>query len=159
MKEKVPFSLVSELTKAYKGTISRPFGHNCIAIQFFLVFGSSEREYLRGIIDDSEIRIPQKFVFPSGSIFETMKWAQSRLSLLTKAYKGTISGPFSHNCKAIRYFSLFWLFRTEGAARAEPSLFELCRVVSEEDALGDDRRPLRSNAEQECSNMFGILLT
>lgn len=59
MKEKVPFSLVSELTKAYKGTISRPFGHNCIAIQFFLVFGSSEREYLRGIKDDSEIRTPK----------------------------------------------------------------------------------------------------
>ena len=75
----------------------------------------------------------------------------SLVSEFTKAYKGTISRPFGHNCKAIRYFSLFWLFRTEGAARAEPSLFELCRVVSEEDALGDDRRPLRSNAEQEVN--------
>ncbi len=86
MKEKVPFSLVSLLTQADKGTISWPFGHNCAAIQYFLVFGSSERKYLRGIKDDSEIRIPQNLIFPSGSIFDEPIVAKSKYNVLFYLY-------------------------------------------------------------------------
>ena len=58
-----------------------------------------------------------------------------------------------------------WWRSTEGAARAEPNLFELCRVASEEDEVNkpNRERKIRSASRGrffgQCNGRFGVWTT